>query len=180
MVRQHQDGTAIQSWCVCERVAYLYNRARSVTDGTSVIAASNWAGTLVGVDVNDPPMTRSIYEVGHRVTAVAIASIPVFRRVRSTVSVVYIGQSGQPYVLVFGGDANGDNRLNDIVFVAAAADQVIVAGGTWEQLDAYFRGDASARNHRGRTPPRNSGLSPGPTCWTSVWPLTCPRAAERR
>ena len=67
----------------------------------------------------------------------------------------------EKYVLALNGDANGDGRsINDIIFVPASPDQVIVTGGTWALLDAYLAADPSTRDHRGRIPPRNSGKAP--------------------
>jgi hypothetical protein len=75
---------------------------------------------------------------------------------------------GQPYALVFNGDANGDSRsINDIIFVPASPDQVIVTGGTWAQLDAYLAADPSTRDYRGSIRPRNAGKSP----WTNTLDL---------
>jgi hypothetical protein len=149
--------------------SYSRNRSRSVTDGTSSIAASNWAGTQVGSDVNHPPLATSNYQVGNRVVVAAVVPTPIFRGVRGLLSIYYNGQTGQPYVLAFNGDANGDGRPtpgatgNDIIFVPSGPDQVVVVNGTWAQLDAYLSTDASARDARGRIPSRGSGRSP----WTN-------------
>ena len=119
--------------------SYLRDRTTSVNDGLSGIAANNWA-VPVGYDVNDPPVTTSIYEVGHRITVTAVVPTPLFGRARGTLSAYFNGQSGQPYSQVFTLDANGDARpANDIIFVPASPDQVIVTGGTWAQLDEQVR-----------------------------------------
>jgi hypothetical protein len=106
--------------------SYLYNRAKSVNDGTTSVARSNWAfGSYVNYDVNNPPLTTSDYETAHRVTLTATIPIPISSAVRSAASLYYNGQSGQPYSIVFNGDANGDGvTTNDIAFVPASPDQV--------------------------------------------------------
>jgi hypothetical protein len=142
--------------------SYLYNRAKSVNDGTTSVARSNWAfGSYVNYDVNNPPLTTSDYETAHRVTLTATIPIPISSAVRSAASLYYNGQSGQPYSIVFNGDANGDGvTTNDIAFVPASPDQVSLANGTWEQLNAYIEGDCSMRAHRGAIPLRNACHSP--------------------
>ena len=63
---------------------------------------------------------------------------------RSFASVYYNGQSGRPYVLVFNGDVNGDNRFtNDILYVPNNASEITVTNGTFDQLMTYLRGDNS-------------------------------------
>jgi hypothetical protein len=147
--------------------SYLHDRTTSVNDGLSGIAANNW-GAPTGYDVNNTPVATSIYEVGHRVTVTAVVPTPLFWGARGALSVYFNGQSGQPYAQVFNGDANGDGRnANDIIFVPASPDQVIVTGGTWAQLDAYLAADPSTRDYRGSIPPRNAGKSP----WTNTLDL---------
>jgi hypothetical protein len=149
--------------------SYLRDRTTSVSDtpvgGT---ALSIWGSLPIGYDVNNPPPATSNYEVGDRVTVTAVVPTPLFGGARGALSLYFNGQSGQPYVLAFNGDANGDGRnINDIVFVPASSDQVIVTGGTWAQLDAYLGADPSTRYHRGGIPPRNAGKSP----WTNALDL---------
>jgi hypothetical protein len=142
--------------------SYLYNRATTVNDGTSSVARSNWAfGTYVNYDVNNPPVATSNYETGHRVTLTASIPIPVTSTVRSTASFYYNGQNGQPYTIVFNGDANGDGvTTNDIVYVPASPDQIVLINGTWDQLNTYINNDCGMRDHRGTIPIRNACHAP--------------------
>ena len=142
--------------------SYLYNRARTINDGTSSVARSNWAfGSYVKYDVNNPPLANSNYQTGNRINLTATIPIPLGGGIRSSASFYYNGQSGQPYTIVFNGDANGDGvTTNDIAFVPASADQVVVINGTWDQLNAYINGDCSMKDHRGTIPDRNSCTGP--------------------
>ncbi len=141
--------------------SYMYNRAKSINDGTASTAGSNWANNQAGIDVNNPPLARSTHEVGSRVNLSAVVPIPLGKGIRSTASFYYNGQTGRPYVIMFNGDANGDARSNnDIAFVPSSADQVILRNGTWEQLDAYLSSDPASQDYRGKIPPRNSGKGP--------------------
>jgi len=141
--------------------SYLWNRARSISDGGAFVALSSWRDQYVTKDANNPTLARSIYEVGNRVNFTAVLPIPMGRHLNSSVSLFYSGQTGQPYSLVFNGDANGDTTsFNDIAFIPATADQVVVTGGTWQQLDTYLSQDSAAKNNRGKVPDRNTGTSP--------------------
>ncbi len=142
--------------------SYLFGRARSVMDGTSSQAASNWGNVYVGAaSPNDPPMTRSNFDVGHRVNLTASVPVPMGGGIRGTASLYYNGQSGRPYSIVFNGDANGDGRTtNDIIYVPASAGEVLLLNGTWEQLDAFLSSDSATKDFRGQIAPRNSGRGP--------------------
>jgi hypothetical protein len=141
--------------------SYLYNRARSISDGGAFVALSSWRDQYVSKDANNPTLARSNYEAGNRVNLTGSVPIPIFKHLESTASFFYNGQTGQPYSLVFNGDANGDTTsFNDIAFIPATQDQVVVTNGTWAQLDAYLSKDPASKNNRGKVPDRNTGTSP--------------------
>jgi Carboxypeptidase regulatory-like domain len=141
--------------------SYLYNRARSVSDGGAFVALTTWRDQYVTKDVNNPTLARSIYEAGNRVNFTGSVPIPLVKGLQSTASFFYNGQTGQPYSLVFNGDANGDTgTTNDIAFIPATQDQVVVQNGTWAQLDAFLSKESGAKNNRGMIPNRNAGTSP--------------------
>ena len=102
--------------------SYLYGRAKSVMDGTSSVAASNFFGVYQSGDINNPPLTTSDFDVKSRVTLTASIPIPLGGGVRSAATFYYNGQSGRPYTIVFNNDVNLDSRTtNDLIFVPATA-----------------------------------------------------------
>jgi hypothetical protein len=140
--------------------SYLYGQAHAVNDGTASTAGSNWANNPAQYSL-DFPVTRSNYDPGHRVNFTAVIPIALGSGVRSTASFFYNGQTGRPYVIMFNGDANLDNRTNnDIAFIPSSPDQVVLQNGTWDQLDAYLRNDPASRDNRGTVPERNIGQAP--------------------
>jgi hypothetical protein len=145
--------------------SYLYNDARSITDGGSSQAASNWGNVYIGADdVNAPPLARSNYSVGSMVKLSATVPIKLGSRLTSYASVYYNGQSGRPYMLAFNGDVNGDGRFtNDILYVPASPNDITVINGTYDQLINYLNNDPSTAGLSGDTPARNAGRSP----WTN-------------
>jgi hypothetical protein len=146
--------------------SYLYNDATSVNDGTSSTAASQFGNNPVPGDPNDPPVTLSNYATGHRVNFVASYTKMLFDKFDATFSVYYNGQSGLPFKYIFASgnvsDINGDLSVgtgsanNDLLYVPRSADEVVVVGGTWADLDAFIEGDAGLRRFRGQTVERNA------------------------
>jgi hypothetical protein len=144
--------------------SYLYGRSRTISDGGAFVALSSWRDQYANYDPNNPTLARSNYEPGNQVSLSGSYDIPMGKNFHSVASAYYRGQTGQPYSLVFNGDANGDTTsFNDIAYIPATADQVIVTGGTWDQLNAYLSQDPAAMNNRGQVPNRNTGTSP----WTN-------------
>lgn len=148
--------------------SYLYNDATSVNDGTSSTAASQFGNNPVPGDPNDPPVTLSNYATGHRVNLTASYTHTLFRGIDTTISFFYNGQSGQPFKYIFasGNDINGDvsvgtgSAVNDLLYVPANANEVVVTGGTWEQLNAFIEGDSGLSKYRGQIVERNATRLP--------------------
>jgi len=144
--------------------SYLYNDATSVNDGTSSTAASQFGNNPVPGNPNDPPATLSNYATGHRLNLALSYTAQLPKGLDATASIFYNGQSGLPFKYIFasGGDINGDtsvgtgSNVNDLLYVPRNADEVIVTGGTWEQLNAYIEAHPGLRDYRGQIAPRNS------------------------
>jgi hypothetical protein len=144
--------------------SYLYGRAKSVIDGTSSVATSNFFGLYQAGDIQNPPLTTSDFDVRHRIVMTTTIPIPLWKDLRSYAAFYYNGQSGRPYSVVFNGDPNGDSRFtNDLIFVPATPDQVNVTNGTWAQLDSFLSNDDAVKDYRGQIAPRNTGRAP----WTN-------------
>jgi hypothetical protein len=167
--------------------SYLFGKAFSINDGSSSVARSNWAGVPLSASTNNPPLTVSNYDPGHRINLAATIPVPMPAKLKSTVSFFYNGMSGRPYSLTFNGDANGDTiTYNDLMFVPVSADQVIVynsvAGGTatWDQLNAFLSNDPAAKGYRGEVLARNSGRAPWQNQLDFRYSLQLPVGGSRR
>jgi hypothetical protein len=144
--------------------SYLYGRSQTVSDGGAFVALSSFRDQFVTYDINNPALARSIYSPGNRVLLTGSFDIPFYRNWHSVASAFYSGQTGQPYSLVFNGDANNDTGTsNDIAFLPSSADQVVVTNGTFDQLAAFLANDPSAQGQLGKIPNRNTGTAP----WTN-------------
>ena len=123
--------------------SYLYGRTKSVNDGGSSQARSNWVNQQNQGDPNDVPLGISNFDPGHRISLSGAYTFD-FRRARLTVSAYYNGQSGRPYSYVFSNDANNDgiglpaNNTNDLLYIPASPDDVIVQSGDYAQLATFL------------------------------------------
>jgi hypothetical protein len=141
--------------------AYMYGRSRSIMDGTSSQAASNWGNVYIARDPNNPPLASSVYEPLHRINFSGSVELPVFKGFTTTASIYYSGQSGRPYTLSYFGDVNGDGRTgNDLLYIPASASEVAFSGGTYADLLAFVNADPCLAQYVGAVTPRNACLAP--------------------
>ena len=142
-------------------LSYLYGRSRSIMDGTSSQAASNWGNVYVPGDTNNPPLTRSNFDPGHRLTMSGSYEIPMPAGFSARVAAYYSGQSGRPWSANFGSDVNGDGRSsNDLLYIPTMQDQITYTNGTYGDLMAFVNAEECLANYVGRIHERNACRSP--------------------
>lgn len=142
-------------------VSYLYGRSYSILDGTSSQAASNWGNVYVPGDPNEPPVTRSNFDPGHRITASGSYQLPSFAGFSARVAVFYSGQSGRPWSANFDGDANGDNRFaNDLLYIPTQSDAITYRNGTYADLLAFVNAEECLATYIGKIHERNACRAP--------------------
>jgi len=146
--------------------SYSYGQAKSIMDGTSDQAASNWGNVYVPGDPNNPPLSRSNFDPGHRIALAGSYQLPFAKSVQPIVSLFYSGQSGRPYTLTFNRDVNGDNRgANDLVYIPTASDPLTYTGGTYQDFLNWLGGDSCLTDFVGQIIPRNACRAP----WTNTF-----------
>ena len=147
--------------------SYSYGVAKSVMDGTSDQAASNWGNVYTPGDPNNVPLARSNFDPGHRFTLMASYEMPFAKVVKPVVSVFYPGTSGRPYTLTYNNDANGDNRFtNDLVYIPTASDPLTYTGGTYNDLLLFIQGDPCLAEYIGTSFRATPAGCRGRTPWT--------------
>jgi hypothetical protein len=147
--------------------SYMYGQSRSIMDGTSSQAASNWGNVYVPGDPNDPPLTRSNFDPGHRIN-VALSKEFRIGGTGATIAGYYSGQSGRPYSLNFGQDFNGDVRgTNDLLYIPSSAGEVAFTGGTFEQFMAFINQEECYSDFIGMIHERNACRAP----WINTFDL---------
>jgi hypothetical protein len=140
--------------------SYLYGRSKSIMDGTSSQAASNWGNTLIRTNPNEPELATSVYDPGHRVNFSASYEFPLFGGARATASMYYSGQSGRPFTLRFFNDVNGDGRSSDLLYIPASASEIAFTGGTHQNLINYLETNGCLSDFIGQIIPRNVCRAP--------------------
>jgi hypothetical protein len=140
--------------------SYLYGRSKSIMDGTSSQAASNWGNALIRTNPNDPELATSVYDPGHRINLSASKEVGLFGGATATASIYYSGQSGRPYTLRFSNDVNGDGRSSDLLYIPASADEVAFTGGTYQNLVNFLEEEGCLDEYIGQIIPRNVCRAP--------------------
>jgi hypothetical protein len=161
--------------------SYLYGRAKSVNDGGSDQAASNFANNYIPGNPNEAPLTEGRFSPGHRINFMVNYEWKLPRKLSLLTAAYYNGQSGRPYTLLFLQDVNADTKTsNDLVFIPSSADQVLFTSGTFAQFDAFVDGTPGLGKYRGQVVPRNALRGP----WTNQLDLSTslgiPFAGSRR
>jgi hypothetical protein len=141
--------------------SYLYGESRAILDGTSSQAASNWGNVYVPGDPNEPPLVRSNFDPGHRITLSGGYDIPVGGGFTVTASAFYSGQSGRPWSANYGLDYNGDVRgTNDLLFIPATAAGYTFTNGTFEDFMTFINAEECLSDFIGQIHERNACRAP--------------------
>ena len=140
--------------------SYLYGRAKSLMDGTSSQAASNWGNTLITTNPNEPTLATSVYDPGHRINVSASYEFGLFGGARATAGLYYSGQSGRPYTLRFFNDVNGDGRTSDLLYIPKSDTEVAFTGGTYQNLVNFLQEEGCLDEYIGQIIPRNVCRAP--------------------
>jgi hypothetical protein len=142
--------------------SYLYGESRAILDGTSSQAASNWGNVYVPGDPNNPPLVRSNFDPGHRITISGGYDIPLGYGFTAMASVFYSGQSGRPWSANYAFDYNGDVRgTNDLLYIPASASEgYVFTNGTFDDLMTWARSEDCLAEYIGKIHERNACRAP--------------------
>lgn len=160
-------------------LAYTYGRAKSVNDGTSSTALSNWEFVQISQDPNNPPLATSTFETRHRIVGSAGYQFTYgpAKAFGTGIALFYQGFSGLPYTYLVNGNLNGDAGVtasgNDLFYVprnqseiklnalaASGSNPALTPAEQWTLLDAYIEGDSYLRTRRGQYTERNGATTP--------------------
>ena len=146
--------------------AYTFGHSKSVNDGTSSVAYSNWKYNY-SVDTNSPELSYSIFDKPHKVTAVVTYTSPYYLgNTRSIVSISYEGQSGQRYSYTMNesADFNGDGYTGNSLLYIPTSEEIgqmnWTAAGDAADFENYIRNDKYLNSHRGQWSERYAGHAP--------------------
>lgn len=146
--------------------AYTYGESKSINSAGSSVAYSNWRYNETIGNPNAPELTVSDYSIPHRIVASVSYGKEYAKYFKSTVSLIYTGQSGAPYNVTYYGDLNGDgSNGNDLIFIPTdeqvdampfSASGDLSADQQKANLKTYLASAQYLKDHRGEYYERNS------------------------
>lgn len=158
--------------------SYTFGHSKSVYDGTSSVAYSNWKYNYA-VDSNNPGLAYSMFDIPHRVMVSVGYRTPRYAKgfMATTVSLVYNGYMGQRYSLTMNEsyydaekkktvyiDYNGDGWGGNSLLYIPTEDELQKMDFKTEEdrrkFDEWIEGDSYAKKHRGAYAMRNSNSAP--------------------
>ena len=143
-------------------LAYTFSKVEDVNPLTSSRAVSNWQYN-VGLDPNASELTRSSYEVPHKIMANISYTFDYSKNFATTIGIYYEGRSGLPFSMVYVEDANGDNIYgNDLVYIPTGANdpKFNLITNNWDELNALIDDFDYLKNNRGKIMEKNSLNTP--------------------
>lgn len=159
--------------------SYTFGHAKSVNDGTSSVAYSNWKYNYSADTNSKNELGFSKFDVPHRVMLQASYNSPKYWNgwTSTTIAVIYNGFSGSRYSLTMNekSDFNGDGQKgNSLLYIPTEKelDQMLFTSVNYENkplkmtaeesraaFKQWLENDSYAKNHRGQFAERNSNLS---------------------
>lgn len=150
---------------------YTYGHSVVLNEGTSSQNSSQWRYMETVNGRNYLPLSNSDFDIRHRINAYAAKKFSYAKdRLATTVSLVYNGQSGQPfsYVMTKGIVRDYDNSEdNDLIYVPSNKNEItFVQNGTlspdqqWEAFNEFIENDKYLSERRGQYAERNGARVP--------------------
>ena len=157
--------------------SYTYGNSVVRNEGTSSVNTSNWQNMEAVNGRNFLTRSTSDYDLGHRITTFLSKRLEYAnKRLATTVSLFYNGQSGNPYSYVLAGNQTivGDNvTFNDLIYVPTTAElqQMVFLTNTVgsvtytpaqqrEALNQFIANDKYLSKRRGNFAERNGARLP--------------------
>ncbi len=142
------------------QLAYTYTYATEVSALTSSTSGSQLGNTAV-FQANEAVASRSNYEIRDRFSAALSWRRAFFGDNNTSIAMFYEGRSGRPFSYTFDNDANGDGRLNDLLYIPTGPGDVRFGSAAEEAAFwAYVDGDEYLRSHKGQIAGRNAARNP--------------------
>ena len=154
-------------------VSYTFGHSKSVNDGLSSVALSNW-NNYASTDVNEPKLSYSMFDIPHQVKARAMYSSRKYLngKLNTEVGLTYYGNTGMRYSLTMSESTSGNNRYtfngdgrtgHTLLYIPTDAE---IEQMNWKNADdkAKFQKWAStdryAKEHRGEFAERFGATAP--------------------
>ncbi|MDN5291730.1 MAG: hypothetical protein PWQ06_1969 [Anaerophaga sp.] len=149
-------------------IAYTFGRSMTLNDATSSQNSSQWRYMETVDGLNNLELSRSDFDLGHKINGYVTYSVEYFNHLKSTFSLYYNGQSGMPYSYSYndngGLNGEGENEGN-LIYVPATRDEIVFADAEtadeqWARLDQFIKNDDYLSERRGKYAERNAARTP--------------------
>lgn len=148
--------------------SYTYGKSKTINNGSSSVAASNWQYNYTHGNPNEPELANSSFNVPHQVMVSAFYHLNwnnnpgrTFDN-KTTIGLIYTGNSGSPYSVYVNGDINGDGGKNDLLYIHtdSEVDALVAKGLMTEQhatnYKSWLASEDYVKDHRGEYFERNA------------------------
>ena len=137
-------------------VAYTYGAAVVGNDGLSSQAESNWKFNYSN-DINADEVSYSSFDLRHRLIAQLNYRVEYAKHFATTIGLIYNGQSGPRYSILYNGDINGDGTSNDLAYLPAT-----MQSSSRSAMDyaTFLKENPDIAQYVGRIAPRNAFVAP--------------------
>ena len=137
-------------------LSYTWTDAEEVSPLLSSTATSNWNNRAI-YQPNEEIASTSNFEIRHRILGTATWKHNFFGDYATEISGVYEGRSGRPFSYVYSNDANGDSRINDLMYVPMGPGDVLFTGDAAMETDFFnWLATSDLRYSKGSVVGRNS------------------------
>jgi hypothetical protein len=157
-------------------LAYTYSDSRSVNDGNSSVAYSNWSARQISGDPNANVLSYSQWLTQHRIIASLSYRHEYLGHLGTTLSMFYDGEPTGRFSYVYNGDMNGDGVTNnDLMYIPRTQSEINLspitttvngsavvysAAQQWTDLNNFISQDKYLSKHRGEYAERNGASFP--------------------
>ena len=150
-------------------LAYTFGRAMALNDATSSQNSSQWRYMETVNGLNYLDLSISDFDLGHRIVGYVNYSVDWIGHLKSSFSLFYNGQSGDPFSYVYNdyGDMNGEGENSgNLIYVPANQGEIVLVDGDmsaaeqWAALDAFIENDDYLSTRRGQYAERNGARNP--------------------
>ena len=124
--------------------SYTYGKSKTINNGSSSVAASNWTYNYTHGNPNEPELANSNFNVPHQVMVSLYEHFKWNKDIKdtynnvTTIGLIYTGNSGSPFNVYVNGDVNGDNGYNDLMYIPTDGEiDAMLAAGMFNATSAY-------------------------------------------
>jgi outer membrane receptor protein involved in Fe transport len=137
---------------------YTHSNTKDAISLTSSQAFSNYQFATVDGQLSGRNLRTSAFNVPDKITVSGTVNLPF----RTSLSLIYLGRSGDPYGWTVNGDVNADGiNGNDLPFIPADATQITLVDPTqFTALSSFIDGQSCLKEARGGLLRRNACRNP--------------------